>query len=384
MGGNDLYYKTKGGHIKSVPLHTNTKRIILDYRPIETIELEPLRQCKQLSEISLKSCTLDSINLQPLQECFQITRIDLSGNRLRFIDLQPLRELKQLEYLNLASNGITDIDLRPLVGFKKLKGLILRGNGFQQLDITPLALCSQLGYLTFGPDVQIIADHLLQHYGAKMVRSKIELFKESISSAAEVINSLVESGDCSELQKILLRMLDTQTRLMERQFHILRVLGMPEFAGLDHPLFEIVKHASTNQGLESFVNDIYEQIVILVEQQVEGRGFTAFFDIEKMKRTHAARLIPKILRRREMEFEETSLYDNDSGSIDLTPLWITSFGYGILKALNLEFEVDLNAYENLKKSFKQVNLDLSVSVDASVEGVRISDEMRKFVLTRPL
>ena len=50
---------------------------------------------------------------------------------------------------------------------------------------------------------------------------KIEVFQDSIPAASKVVDSLVSIGDCSELRKILLQMLRSPTRIMEKQFHSL-------------------------------------------------------------------------------------------------------------------------------------------------------------------
>jgi Leucine-rich repeat (LRR) protein len=93
LSNKDLYYKSKGGHIKSIPLHPNTTRVILDYRPLDSIDLKPLRECPMLRELSLKSCILNSIDLTPIENCTEITRLDLSGNRLKEVDLSPIANL---------------------------------------------------------------------------------------------------------------------------------------------------------------------------------------------------------------------------------------------------------------------------------------------------
>ena len=384
LSNKDLYYKSKGGYIKSISLHTNTTRVSLDYRPLDSIDLEPLRKCPMLRELSLKSCILNSINLTPIENCTEMTRLDLSGNRLKAVDLSPLTNLAKLEYLNIASNGLHKIDLTPLTGLIHLKGLILRGNGLSELDVTPLALSSQLRYLTFGSDVRIVADYLLQHYGPNLVRNNIEVFQESISTAANVVRCLAKSGDCKELQKILLQMLDNPTSIMEKQFHIMRVLGMSELEGLDAPLYKIIKTAPITNGLEDFIDYIYSETIEIMQIQIDEGGFIAFFDIDKMKDTFAAHLIPKILKRRQLEFENLCLYQNESGIIDLIPMWMTSFGYNILRALDMGLEVEAKDFDKIEKSLKKVNLRVCISLESAKESVSISNELRDFVISRPL
>lgn len=384
LSNKDLYYKSKGGHIKSIPLHANTTRVSLDYRPLDSIDLEPLRKCPMLRELSLKSCILNSIDLTPIENCTEMTRLDLRGNRLKAVNLSPLENLAKLEYLNIASNGLHKIDLTPLTGLLHLKGLILRGNGLSELDVTPLALSSQLRYLTFGSDVRIVADHLLQHYGPNLVRDNIEIFQESISTAANVVRYLAKSGDCKELQKILLQMLKTPTRIMEKQYHILQVLGLGEFAGLDSPMYKIIKAAPVTDGLEDFIGYIYREIVRLIQSQIDGGGFIAFFDIEKMKETYAAHLIPKILKRRQEEFKELCLYHDKSGIIDLVPMWLTSFGYNMLSALDMQMKVKATDFDKIERALKKVNLKICVSMEAAKESVNISEGLKDFVLSRPV
>jgi hypothetical protein len=276
------------------------------------------------------------------------------------------------------------LDLQPLTGLTNLEGLTLRGNGLQELDVTPLALSANLRYLSFSPDVVIIADPLLQHYGPKLVRSKIEVFQDSIPAASKVVDSLVILGDCGELQKILLQILRGFTRIMEKQFHILRVLGMSEFIGIDMPLYETIANSPTNEGLDVFINHIYNKIVDRIEIQVVNNGFIAFFDIDKMKRTYAAHLIPKILHRRQVEFKEVCIHQDHNDIIDLTPLWMTSFGYSILSALKMGHSIEAKEFDQIEQALKQVNLKVCISMDSARESVNLSDELREFVLSTPI
>jgi hypothetical protein len=241
-----------------------------------------------------------------------------------------------------------------------------------------------LRYLTFGSDVRIVADHLLQHYGPNLVRGNIKVFQESISAAANVVRFLAKTGDCKELQKILLQMLDNPTSIMEKQFHILQVLGMSEFAGVDAALYDVIKAAPVKGGLRNFIDYIYGRIVELIQTQISEGGFIAFFEIEKMKETYAAHLIPKILRRRKEEFNELCLFQDQSGIVDLTPMWLTSFGYSILKALSMELKVEAKDFDMVEKSLKKLNLRVCISLENARESVSISNELRDFVISRPL
>ena len=378
-----LTYRTKGGNDNSIDLHTNTAKVVLDYRPIDTIDLTPLKHCPDLRELSLRGCTLDSIILSPLQDCHKLNRLDLSGNRLTTIDLTPLSDLRELEYLNLSSNGLGKINLEPLINIAGLKGLFLGGNGIQEVDVTPLALCSQLKYLAFGRDIQVNADHLLQYYSSKTVKSTITLFIDSVPAATEVIRSMVEVRDCREIQKVLLRMLESETKIMERQYHILRVLGFPELAAFDGPLSSLIQDAPV-ASFEEFTQFIYDEIIKHLEMQIDTGGFTAFIDIERLSQTYAARLIPKILERRKHELENTSVFVDKGGNVDLTPLWITSFGYSLLKVLDSNIWVNRDEFEEIKPAFKQAGFKINISHVYSSEGVVLSREMREFILSIPI
>jgi hypothetical protein len=101
-----------------------------------------------------------------------------------------------------------------------------------------------------------------------------------------------------------------------------------------------------------------------------------------MKKTYAAHLIPKILKRRKEEFDEVRLHQDKDDTIRLTPLWLTSFGYNILNVLDAGTEIDAGDFENVERALKQVNLEVMISFDTEHESVKISDELREFVLSK--
>ena len=116
---------------------SNLKSLILRNWMV-SIDLSPLKKCRNLEEIDLYQNQLENVDLSPLKSLTQLKKLNLSSNRLNHIDLTALSKLIQLEVINLQSNHLSHIDLEPLRELTNLDILNLERNHFLSIDITPI------------------------------------------------------------------------------------------------------------------------------------------------------------------------------------------------------------------------------------------------------
>ena len=136
-------------------------------------------------------------------------------------------------------------------------------------------------------------------------------------------------------------------------------LGMPELACYDGRVRDIVKLLPSSGSYKTGVQQFYSQMVELLEAQLARGGSTLYFDLDILSTTPGSVLLPSVLKQRETEMQELVLYEK-SGRVDLFPLWLTSYGYQILSALNFKRYVSNSKLTEIEKALKKINHQFSV------------------------
>ncbi|MBD3406206.1 MAG: leucine-rich repeat protein [Candidatus Lokiarchaeota archaeon] len=133
-------------HIDLEPLREckDLEKIDLFGNFFESIDLSPLAYCESIQEVILEENELTEIDLTPLSACKNLRKLEIDENRLEQVDLEPISSCERLRSLGLASNRLTEIDLSPLVSCTDLTYLLLSGNNLHQIDLSPLASCKKL------------------------------------------------------------------------------------------------------------------------------------------------------------------------------------------------------------------------------------------------
>ena len=110
------------------------ERISITYNTLTEIDLEQIRKCKKLKEISIYMTNLKKVDLAPL-EGLPIEEITLSDNHIEDIDLQPLEGCVTLKKLFLDCNYIEKIDLKPLEKLEKMVAFSVGLNRHKEIEI---------------------------------------------------------------------------------------------------------------------------------------------------------------------------------------------------------------------------------------------------------
>ncbi|MFW9801452.1 MAG: leucine-rich repeat domain-containing protein [Candidatus Thorarchaeota archaeon] len=120
----------------------------LEGKGITEIDLDQIREFKNITRINLEANHLEELDLSILEEYPNIECLRLGESKLSKLDLTPLSHCKSIAILDLANNGIQDLDLSPLAMCSSLEILIISGNTLQRnIGLTPLVKCQNLTQL---------------------------------------------------------------------------------------------------------------------------------------------------------------------------------------------------------------------------------------------
>jgi hypothetical protein len=111
---------------------------------------------------------------------------------------------------------------------------------------------------------------------------------------------------------------------------------------------------------------------------LESEGASIFIDIELLKETCLARYIPRILEQRAEEMKKTWV-NRHRGQFDLRYLWLTAYGFEILRSLGVGLVVSARELKTIVNTCKQVGFDLQVKNGNSVPETYLSKDMKEFV-----
>ncbi|NHJ14489.1 MAG: leucine-rich repeat domain-containing protein [Candidatus Thorarchaeota archaeon] len=374
----------------------NLEVLVLGLNQIQEIELAPLESFRNLTELNLQANLLESLDLSPLSKCPNLEKLYIPANKLESIDLNPLSKCQKLKVLSLSNNPLKEIDLGPLSNCSGLEELDFNDTNMSDIDLRPLANCSKHSHLEFSnrwlllPEVTPLAqlENLTERtlrlpyktkadplialiYPKNPVVQKIAVWEETSKLAASIVS---EEGWGSLLSRIVERQSSFVNKLVT-----LRTLGLSELFGFDGSLAEILESVPLELDWDSGVEYIREKLGMTLEQQMETGGPTIFIELNGVARTGLAHLVQKILERRSQEIQQTTIHLRPRDT-DLTPLWITSYGFSILKAMGLGFQTSMRNVQRIRDELKKLGLRLNTSKEEAIEGVKMSYDMRKFIL----
>jgi hypothetical protein len=142
---------------------------------------------------------------------------------------------------------------------------------------------------------------------------------------------------------------------------VFSALAMSELSGLEIQVSELVTIISDNTGFDEDLNNVYSKAVKLLKVQLEKGGPTKSLDIEIMKNTSAAVLIPDILELRKKEIESVVIQPNDRGEYDLRDFANTYYGGLLIAKLGIGWRVSREGLKTLLLALDK--LGLSVTLD---------------------
>ncbi len=331
--------------------------------------------------IDISSNWLTEVDLSPLANLNGLEYISIAVNKLETIDLTPLQNCKRLRHLDISHNNLKEIDLSPLAGCKDLRYLYLQENMFREVNIAPLYELDQLTTAVIQltrhrPPPKIIIDSFMSNEppnlndilyafitkhraGAfpKWLYDKNVEIEYSPKSYGELVNEF-GWAIVKEHLTALSKKIKIEIEFAAQQI-LLKAFGMSELACYDGRVRDIVKSLPISGSFSNGIRQLYSKMVDLLESQLKRGGSTLFFDMDALSTTPGCVLIPSLLARRDEEIQEVTLFD-ESGKIDLYPLWLTSYGSKILTAMGFERYASQSRISEIDKALRAINHSLSI------------------------
>jgi len=341
------------------------------------------------SKIDLVMRAAKRIDLSDISRCGQLQTLDLSHNMLDELDLAPLAGCSSLKDVRIQSNHLTRLDLWPLVDCTELKEIDLSENRLHSLDLSPIFLktCARLD-----SSVVVYADFLLRYiFTRDEIGKRFRLLRTDGApwTASPVImwspyTDLATKIEWTEIKKRIDFLLSnlTKEQWFSAQRGLLSGLGMVELAGFDGNPSKLLEGTDGSMPFKEAIHIIFDNSVRLLETQLDNDGPTLFLDIDRMRKTRASKLIPNIIERRKVEVEN-AIIPRIGSKVFLESLWMTHYGFQILRATNIGLVTNLETFNSIKGSFDELGMSIKtqdVSITHLTNSTTISRGMHHHVL----
>ena len=192
------------------------------------------------------------------------------------------------------------------------------------------------------------------------------------------------------------------------QWRFLENIGLDEFYGCDLKINPFLDQIPSDSDIIDIRSFLQHSLVEALLEQLESGTSTVLLNVEKMKRTPAEVLIPRILELRKNEIATTSVrvegmilqyYDvfmkeidrevfpSKGQSVILEDLWLTALGYQVLRESGIGFRTDITGLKKIEKALKKLDVTIKVengNNNRTKQPARISDDLRDLVLSHAI
>ena len=187
---------------------------------------------------------------------------------------------------------------------------------------------------------------------------------------------VLDFDDTEDLKKLVDRMI-REVRFLSRDkipypIALLRNHGL----ALESLNIDTAIHVIRNSDSPYKNSKIFE--IKKIDDYLKNSGSSIFFDIDQLARTQLARFVPEILKERMQELQRVWAIRRGPG-YDLRYVWLTAYGFEILRSLGFGLVVDSVQFEIVKDSFSAIGFDLQVRGKNNLPEVPIDDDLRQFV-----
>ncbi len=168
----------------------------------------------------------------------------------------------------------------------------------------------------------------------------------------------------------------------ERRIHQTNILSRMDLGVdlLDADILDEIKTVYQEENFPQFRDHIARISAVVLEKQLWDDGLTLFLDTEKMKeRAEMIPLIPRVIELRRQEMENC-VVSNQDGSYDLRALWLTHWGFHLLKATHKMLTASERTISRVKNAFSKVGFDVKIRKRKTTEiHVKMSKSMMNFI-----
>lgn len=170
-----------------------------------------------------------------------------------------------------------------------------------------------------------------------------------------------------------------EQRNLRVQQDILVALGLGDFGFIDRDLGDVFLSISLGVPIESARELVLDAVIESMSTNVDNGEAATGLKLEDLQSqyTEIAKRIPDILRMRKDEMEKVVI-KRKGNTVDLSELWLTAYGYEVLRSMNMKRSTDSVGLKKVKTSLSELGFDLRIE-DASVSGVKMSDELKQVI-----
>ncbi len=359
--------------LSNIPNLSTLRRIDLAGNRFAEIDLSPLSKSKHLEYLCISDNILQRIDLSPLETCSELKVLDLSYNQLQDLDLHPLRKMRGLENLFIHFNHIQEVNVTPLLGCHSLALLDLEGwNHWPKIYLGLLPGSSSRH------DARILIDILRYKAYPEWLSKHEKLIHSNIKATKTLIAKYGWSQLKRWLEEISEILPEDADFLFQRAFF--ESIEMEELACYDGDFIDIIDLIPSSKTYDIGKNEFYLRMVELLKSQLERGGSSLFFDIDQLGRTDAVVLLPYILQRRRQEVKTLRLV-KEGDLVDLRDLWLTGYGYGMLKAMKVGQKVNILQFDKIKKAFSEIGITLKIRQGRENPEINVPEKFQKYILS---
>ncbi|MGY5859749.1 MAG: hypothetical protein RTU63_10290 [Candidatus Thorarchaeota archaeon] len=302
-------------------------------------------------------------------------------------------DVKSKRVIDLRGHNIRTIDVSQLAG-SNVRKIFLDGNHISRLDITSLFFCPNLEVLQ--TDWSTSFDALYVPMTLKRpLALELEKLKEfrlggdwgSISTVRVYwkFSNLLVKGKWNQIQTqvdlIYPFLNDFQKHELKSIF--LEALNLHHYLGVDTLFHTLFESADSTRNYNSFRNSVKAKVEELLLSQVRNGGPTIFIDVESIKReSNLLPLAAEVLEKRTEEMQNLEVYVNSKNRIDLRTIWITAYGFRILRGIGAGLDTNLHSFERIHDTFKSLgySIQLKKRRTKAHDSINLSDGIRNYIL----
>lgn len=281
------------------------------------------------NEVSLSYRTVSGTN-EVISVNADEEELNLASRGIESIDLTPLEQCKDLQILDLSKNEISQIDTISLIAHENLFSIDLSGNPLPSLDITGLLFCNNITNFGVSDAIPLEIDPLAQfacgNYALFNTISRTHL----TTRYEDVIQQVGWKSILVSTRKVFQLLPERQWYMAQRGF--LTGPGYPEIAAFDGDLSCILTGIPDDSAFEESRRNIQDRVIALLKTQVEDGGSTHFLDIQPLSSAAGMSLVPCMLENRKQEMETLEIISY-KGGVDARIFYFTHYGRLILSRL---------------------------------------------------
>jgi len=163
------------------------------------------------------------------------------------------------------------------------------------------------------------------------------------------------------------------------QHDILAALDLADYGFIDRDLTDtflaIAPETSTEDVREILIKFLVEKITAVVDRD----GPTIGLNLEKLLAKHGEIVAraQRILELRKREIEQATI-QVEYGEWDLRELWLTTYGYEVLSAMDMGLTTNYEGHEQIKNAFAELGQKYKID-DSPVSREDMSNELKECI-----